>query len=193
MRLHDFFEAKKKMSAKDDPCWDGYHMVGTKQKDGREVPNCVPGKKGVEEAFQNDESNLWYIYDKGDGRLKQKMIHNLQEPEARSMGYRDSIDGALRVANIIRSKFDPKKFVQKQGNQWVTVHPFGKKDNTSESDMSGIMHAARHYNRSFLFTVKTAEGDTKKYRVKAQSERVAREKFAKHYSMAKILDVKEED
>lgn len=44
-----FNEVKKKMSAKDDPCWSGYHMVGTKMKDGREVPNCVPGKKGVSE------------------------------------------------------------------------------------------------------------------------------------------------
>lgn len=40
-------EAKKKMSPKDDPCWKGYHMVGTKMKKGREVPNCVPGKKGT--------------------------------------------------------------------------------------------------------------------------------------------------
>ncbi len=27
---------------KDNPCWRGYHPVGTKMKDGREVPNCVP-------------------------------------------------------------------------------------------------------------------------------------------------------
>jgi len=80
----------------------------------------------MSEAYQNDEANLWYIYDKTDGRLKQKMIANLDEPRARSMGYRDSIDAALRVANIIRSKFDAKKFVQKQGNQWVPVYPFGK-------------------------------------------------------------------
>lgn len=26
----------------DDPCWDGYVQVGTKMKDGKEVPNCVP-------------------------------------------------------------------------------------------------------------------------------------------------------
>lgn len=39
-------EAKKKITAKNDPCWSGYHMVGTKKKNGREVPNCVPGKKG---------------------------------------------------------------------------------------------------------------------------------------------------
>jgi hypothetical protein len=45
----DYFaleEAKKKISAGDDPCWKGYKMVGTKKKGGKEVPNCVPGKKG---------------------------------------------------------------------------------------------------------------------------------------------------
>jgi hypothetical protein len=27
---------------KDDPCWEGYEMVGHKMKDGKKVPNCVP-------------------------------------------------------------------------------------------------------------------------------------------------------
>jgi hypothetical protein len=27
---------------KDNPCWKGYHPVGTKKKRGRTVPNCVP-------------------------------------------------------------------------------------------------------------------------------------------------------
>ena len=39
-------ESKKKITKSNDPCWNGYHMVGTKTKDGKEVPNCVPGKKG---------------------------------------------------------------------------------------------------------------------------------------------------
>jgi hypothetical protein len=26
----------------EDPCWDGYEMVGMKEKGGKEVPNCVP-------------------------------------------------------------------------------------------------------------------------------------------------------
>jgi len=26
----------------EDPCWDGYTMVGMKEENGREVPNCVP-------------------------------------------------------------------------------------------------------------------------------------------------------
>ena len=35
-----------KIDKNEDPCWSGYHMVGTKKKGGREVPDCVPGKKG---------------------------------------------------------------------------------------------------------------------------------------------------
>ncbi len=33
---------------KDNPCWKGYHPVGTKKKGGKTVPNCVP-KESVEE------------------------------------------------------------------------------------------------------------------------------------------------
>ncbi len=29
----------------DDPCWAGYEQIGTKDLDGREVPNCVPIKE----------------------------------------------------------------------------------------------------------------------------------------------------
>lgn len=32
---------------KKDPCWDGYKMVGTKKKSGKEVPNCVPANEEV--------------------------------------------------------------------------------------------------------------------------------------------------
>ena len=34
----------------DDPCWDGYEQVGTKMKDGEEVPNCVPISEHMEES-----------------------------------------------------------------------------------------------------------------------------------------------
>lgn len=49
-------ESKGKISAAEDPCWKGYHMVGTKSKSGREVPNCVPGEKGAmtEDSHMSD-------------------------------------------------------------------------------------------------------------------------------------------
>lgn len=36
---------------KNDPCWDGYEMIGMKTKDGKKVPNCVPKK----EEFEDDD------------------------------------------------------------------------------------------------------------------------------------------
>jgi len=29
----------------DNPCWEGYEQVGTKELDGKTVPNCVPIKE----------------------------------------------------------------------------------------------------------------------------------------------------
>ena len=34
--------AKKKTLKNSNPCWKGYHPVGTKKKNGHTVPNCVP-------------------------------------------------------------------------------------------------------------------------------------------------------
>lgn len=34
----------------EDPCWKGYIQVGMKKKGKKEVPNCVPIKKGVKKA-----------------------------------------------------------------------------------------------------------------------------------------------
>jgi hypothetical protein len=86
----------------------------------------------MQEVFQNDESNLWYIYH--DGRLKQRMIHNDEERAAHRHGYRDSIEGALKTHNIIRSKFDPNKFVQKQGTKWIQVYPFGQPEQQTDQN-----------------------------------------------------------
>lgn len=36
-------------AAEDDPCWDGYEQVGMKEKDGKQVPNCVPKKEAAGE------------------------------------------------------------------------------------------------------------------------------------------------
>lgn len=44
---------------KDNPCWKGYKPVGTKKKNGKTVPNCVP-KESIEEynAEYDDEAGM---------------------------------------------------------------------------------------------------------------------------------------
>jgi len=42
---------KKILKEETNPCWDGYDMIGMKDKEGKEVPNCVPVEEEViEEA-----------------------------------------------------------------------------------------------------------------------------------------------
>lgn len=50
---------KPKLNESDDPCWDGYEQYGTKEKDGKEVPNCVP----TNEELNLQEQQTRPIYD----------------------------------------------------------------------------------------------------------------------------------
>lgn len=42
----------------DDPCWDGYQMVGHKMKKGKKVPNCVPEEVELEERVLNIQQRI---------------------------------------------------------------------------------------------------------------------------------------
>ena len=40
------------------PCWDGYEQYGTKMKDGKEVPNCIPVKACNHEKLSSDNVKI---------------------------------------------------------------------------------------------------------------------------------------
>ena len=50
------------------PCWDGYEQYGTKQKDGKEVPNCIPidAKKNTELSKDDVEVILGSLANTGE-------------------------------------------------------------------------------------------------------------------------------
>jgi hypothetical protein len=120
-----------------------------KDKKKAEKQGDVKHKKDMAtmEAFQNDEANIMYRFNPETGLLGQRMIHNDEERVAHQQGYRDSHEAALRVHGIIRSKYDPKKFVQKQGNSWPEVFPYGKKN---EGVAEGLDHNKRQQLIQFL-------------------------------------------
>lgn len=71
---------------KDNPCWRGYKPVGTKVKDGKEVPNCVP----IEELHTAEEDGPNEFHQvRAD--VEEKVINGpaYRGPE----GYDDSRDG----------------------------------------------------------------------------------------------------
>ena len=63
---------KQELKDKDDPCWEGYVMVGHKMKDGKKVPNCVPEESLEANAdellgFGEDEDlENWELVDERD-------------------------------------------------------------------------------------------------------------------------------
>lgn len=95
---------------------------------------------GRPERDMDDESNLLYIYK--NERVHKSMISNRVEREARAQGFRDTPEQALRLHGIIKSKFKPGEWIQKQGNSWVSVYPFGKADDVAESATAGATSAA---------------------------------------------------
>jgi hypothetical protein len=48
----EFLEEKEK-----DPCWKGYEQYGTKKKNGKEVPNCVPVKEDWQKVNRQDNTD----------------------------------------------------------------------------------------------------------------------------------------
>lgn len=48
-------EAKKMKG--EDPCWDDYKMIGTKMKNGKQVPNCVPKEETEIEGISIQEED----------------------------------------------------------------------------------------------------------------------------------------
>jgi len=113
----------------------------------------------------------------------------LPQSKAHSLGKKGRASAASR-----KRREDPNP---ERSGKAINVATKKKKSNEGSnmyeaSDISGLL-AASHLNKSFIITAITAEGQKKKFRVKAQNERVAKEKFLKHHSMAKILDIKEEN
>lgn len=52
-KIVPFTEGKKGL---DGACWDGYKAIGTKEKNGKRVPNCVPeeNESSLEESYDGD-------------------------------------------------------------------------------------------------------------------------------------------
>ena len=72
----------------ENPCWDGYKQLGMKEKNGKEVPNCVS-------IDENDD----VVPD--DASSDVKMAYNLKTPAQKSaynkINYRDEFKDAFKV------------------------------------------------------------------------------------------------
>ena len=64
MTIREFIRQEIKQLKEDgDPCWKGYQQIGMKDKDGRQVPNCVPESYDV----WNEEKGVGYTLEFNEG------------------------------------------------------------------------------------------------------------------------------
>ena len=67
MNLRDIIRQEIKQLREDnDPCWKGYQQIGMKDKDGRQVPNCVPESYDV----WNEEKGVGYTLEFNEGLVE---------------------------------------------------------------------------------------------------------------------------
>jgi hypothetical protein len=64
---------------KEDPCWDDYEMIGTKKKNGKTVPNCVPKQKNEELTIDEMFSEIF-----SEGNRVKDPDHHLKEEQGKT-------------------------------------------------------------------------------------------------------------
>ena len=70
-------EAETREAKMGNPCWKGYKAYGMKKKNGKQVPNCVPVKENIDDAFEQlDEVAAWQRKEgkRESGGLNQKGV-----------------------------------------------------------------------------------------------------------------------
>jgi hypothetical protein len=52
---HEYGQNEARIAEDKGPCWKGYQQIGMKEKDGRQVPNCVPNESVVKENILKED------------------------------------------------------------------------------------------------------------------------------------------
>ena len=94
----------KKMKGK-DPCWDGYKMLGTKPKGGKQVPNCIP-EETMEENIARLVSNSIKRVTAVKPTPQQKADMRMNREETESKGHYEEADEHLSKANDAEARGD---------------------------------------------------------------------------------------
>ena len=104
---------KIKVEALKDTCWKGYQAIGTKKKNGREVPNCVPVK---EEAL--DEGKMAQLHADIEDHMSKHVANYKKMGGADHLGNK-SVEVAKKIAKLHNISHEA---AQKHVNDYVDNH-----------------------------------------------------------------------
>jgi len=116
--------SEKLKKDKDDPCWKGYVQLGTKKKNGKEVPNCVPKESNEVQEKAVSKAQQRFM---GMVRAKQKGEMPDASPEvskaAASMSKKDVKDFAKTKHKGLPAKKESVEEAKVSVGDRVTLQP----------------------------------------------------------------------
>lgn len=91
---------------------------------GGVIGNGMAGES-VEEAYDPyDEADIWYRFDSESQKLKRRSFKHADIRSAKSQGWQESPEQAMRAYGYFPSKFKPNQFVKKgPDGKWTSVTP----------------------------------------------------------------------
>lgn len=127
----------------EDACWKGYEAIGTKQKNGKTVPNCVPKEGAAEDAAAHHQA-AHAALKKGDidtyhKELDKKFdVRVAAEKEAQKKPvktYESTEDVNLKITKHEKAAVDAGKAGDKYKQQWhlAKVAALKQKESVQES------------------------------------------------------------
>ena len=123
---HEYGQNEARIAEDKGPCWKGYQQIGMKEKDGRQVPNCVPNEsvvneepaKSTGEKIQNLNNRIKALKDKMSATKSSEQKNLIQQ----------------RLKNALQSLSNYKKQnVSKESIVKEITYNFGKEEYTKKN------------------------------------------------------------
>lgn len=108
-------------------CWKGYEAIGTKKKNGKEVPNCVPVKEDWQKVNKSDNTDgmsqkAVNAYRRENPGSKLKTAVTEKDPSGKRASRRKSfcarMSGMKRAHASDETKRDPESPINKTLRRW---------------------------------------------------------------------------
>ena len=133
------FKSAKQLVA-ESPCHDNYEMIGTKSKDGRKVPNCVPSKQAktvcpkkkqkisrLKQRLSSEDPTEKVIREVKDPEKKKDLLNRLDE---KPNEYGPKNYGATKPKNFGKKIGKLKQRLAAVGLKNVDENPLGRRQKT---------------------------------------------------------------
>lgn len=110
-----------------DPCWKNYEQIGTKKKNGKEVPNCVPKTEDWQSVNRKDNTDgmsqkAVNVYRKENPGSKLKTAVTEKDPKGKRASRRKSfcsrMSGMKKRLTSAETAKDPDSRINKALRRW---------------------------------------------------------------------------